>query len=108
MIPISSAKLNSKLANRSFQSEGRSCKRGYISLLVGMVLGVCLAGIIFYPSLPNEVYRNNSQNILKIIKLEVPRNKSENATSNSINVAKKVGVVGVSPETLSINSTHEA
>ncbi|XP_037722370.1 uncharacterized protein LOC119555189 [Drosophila subpulchrella] len=101
MIPISSAKLNSKLANRSLQSEGEYA-RGCISLLIGMVLGVCLAGIIFYPTLPNEVYRNNSQNILKIIKLEVPRNVSENATSNS-----KLGVVSVSPE-LSINSTHEA
>jgi len=73
-----------------------------------MVLGVCLAGIIFYPPLPNEVFRNSSQNILKIIKLEVPRNVSENATSNSINITKKVGVVRVSPETLSINNTQEA
>jgi len=68
-----------------------------------MVLGVCLAGIIFYPSLPNEDFRNNSQNILKIIGLEVPQNVSENATSNS-----KLEVASVLLETLSINSTHEA
>ncbi|XP_050742192.1 uncharacterized protein LOC127010867 [Drosophila biarmipes] len=104
MIPISSAKLNSKLAAISQQSKGGSRRRGCISLLAGMVLGVCLAGIIFYPSFPSEDYRDNSQNIIKIIGLEVP---IENVPSNFINITKDLGVVNVSPTTSGIHSTHK-
>ncbi|KAH8360840.1 hypothetical protein KR084_008663, partial [Drosophila pseudotakahashii] len=89
MIPISSAKLNSKLATRAILKEGRSNKRSCICLMAGMVVGVCLAGIIFYSSLPNEKYRINSKNLLKIIKLDVPQNVSNNSTSMSINITKK-------------------
>ncbi|XP_044317575.1 uncharacterized protein LOC108044841 [Drosophila rhopaloa] len=90
MIPISSAKLNSKLATRSLLNEGRSNKKSCVCLLVGMALGVCLAGLIFYSSVPNVDYRNKSKNIMKVIGLERPQSVSDIYTTNSISLAKEL------------------
>ncbi|XP_017086217.1 glycoprotein-N-acetylgalactosamine 3-beta-galactosyltransferase 1 [Drosophila eugracilis] len=97
MIPISSPRLNSKLAGRSLLNEGRSNKRSCVCLLMGMVLGVCLAGIIFYSSLPYENYRNNSMNLMRIIGLEVPSNASGNGTLNLVNVTRNLEELSVTP-----------
>ncbi|XP_017112428.1 uncharacterized protein LOC108136012 [Drosophila elegans] len=107
MIPISSAKLNSKLATRSLLNEGRSNKKSCVCLLVGMALGVCLAGIIFYSSLPNEDYSNKSKNLLQIIGLEKPKNVSQSVTTKSINLAKALEAISVASTTLNIKSTQE-
>ncbi|XP_017053031.1 uncharacterized protein LOC108096161 [Drosophila ficusphila] len=100
MIPISSAKLNSKLASRSLLNEGRSYKKHCVCLLLGMTLGVFLAGIIFNSLLPNEKYKNNTKSLMKVIKLEVPQNLTSTAASSSIEITNKL------EDKLGINNTQ--
>ncbi|KAH8296084.1 hypothetical protein KR054_001416, partial [Drosophila jambulina] len=64
-------------------------KKSCVCLSVGMVFGLCLAGIFFYASLPKEEYRSNSKNLMKIMGLEALQNKTQNKTSGYYKLAQK-------------------
>ncbi|XP_043650085.1 uncharacterized protein LOC122618030 [Drosophila teissieri] len=89
MIPISSSKLNRKLASRALTKEGIPARKSIGCLFLGIILGVFLAGILFY-SLMNEDCRESSRNIMNIIGLKNPQNLNKNATSILDTAAKKI------------------
>ncbi|KAH8300392.1 hypothetical protein KR018_003543, partial [Drosophila ironensis] len=94
MIPISSSKLNSKLGNnpmgRSLLNEGRSSKKACLYLLMGVIIGICLAGFFFYSIQPSEVNQINSKDIIRIIGLGAAKNDTHNSTLSVIDPAKNL------------------
>ncbi|KMY99799.1 uncharacterized protein LOC27209082 [Drosophila simulans] len=105
MIPISSSTLNRKLASRPFLNEGLPARKSIGCLFLGIILGVFLAGILFY-SLMNEDCRKSSRNIMSIIGVQIPENK--NATSKLDTAAKKLEENSVAVTKLSIEGTQES
>ncbi|KRK02115.1 uncharacterized protein LOC26535956 isoform X2 [Drosophila yakuba] len=79
MVPISSSKLNRKLASRALTKEGLPARKSIGCLFLGIIFGVFLAGILFY-SLMNEDCRESSRNIMNIIGLKKHQNLNKNAT----------------------------
>ncbi|XP_039488637.1 uncharacterized protein LOC120449993 [Drosophila santomea] len=89
MVPISSSKLNRKLASRGLTKEGLPARKSIGCLFLGIILGVLLAGVLFY-SLMNEDCRESSRNIINIIGLKNLPNLNKNATSILDTAVKKI------------------
>ncbi|KAH8386105.1 hypothetical protein KR200_004846, partial [Drosophila serrata] len=87
--------------------KGCSSRRNCVCLSFGMVFGLCLAGIFFYSLLPKDKYRNNTQNIMKIIRLEGLRNKTQNSTLSYFNSAPKTEQSMFPSTTISLENSVE-
>ncbi|KAH8246274.1 hypothetical protein KR038_009441, partial [Drosophila bunnanda] len=87
--------------------KGCSNSKNCVCLSIGMVFGLCVAGIFFYSSLPNEECRSNSKNLMKIMGIEGLKNKTENNSSKYFNLEPITEQSTFPSTTVSLENTDE-